>query len=73
VLGLGNRSDAATSEPSPPLPARVERFEASLIRDALQSTAGDIRMTVEKLGIPRKTLYDKLSRYGIVPDHFRAR
>jgi two-component system C4-dicarboxylate transport response regulator DctD len=73
VLGMGNAAEAAPSEPSPPLPARVERFEASLIRDALEATAGDIRLTVEKLGIPRKTLYDKLSRYGIVPDQFRTR
>jgi two-component system C4-dicarboxylate transport response regulator DctD len=73
VLGMGNAAEAAPSEPSPPLPARVERFEASLIRDALETTAGDIRLTVEKLGIPRKTLYDKLSRYGIVPDQFRTR
>jgi two-component system C4-dicarboxylate transport response regulator DctD len=55
------------------LAQRVERFEAVLIREALQATAGDIRTTMDALGIPRKTLYDKLSRHDIDPDDYRSR
>lgn len=47
------------------LPERMEQFEAQLIRDALQTHQGDIKATLESLGIPRKTFYDKLQRHGI--------
>ncbi|MGB3277246.1 MAG: sigma-54 dependent transcriptional regulator [Castellaniella sp.] len=47
------------------LPKRVERYEAELIREALAAHGGEIRGTLETLGLPRKTLYDKLRRYGI--------
>ena len=35
------------------------------IRDALAVNHGDIKSTLEALGIPRKTFYDKLQRHGI--------
>ncbi len=47
------------------LPARLEQYEADLIREALLANAGDVRSTLETLGIPRKTFYDKLQRHGI--------
>jgi two-component system C4-dicarboxylate transport response regulator DctD len=47
------------------LPQRMERYEASLIRDALVTYRGDVRATLQALGIPRKTFYDKLQRHGI--------
>jgi two-component system C4-dicarboxylate transport response regulator DctD len=59
-------------EASPPedavegtLPERVERYEAGLIRQALERSGGDVRATLAALGIPRKTFYDKLARHGI--------
>ncbi len=52
------------------LPARVERYEAELIRESLQQNNGDVRKTIEALGIPRKTFYDKLQRHGIVRGDF---
>ncbi|WP_116812293.1 sigma-54-dependent transcriptional regulator [Steroidobacter cummioxidans] len=53
------------------LPERVERYEASLIRDALRATDGDVRATLAKLAIPRKTFYDKIARHRIDLDSFR--
>ncbi|MDI7862032.1 sigma-54 dependent transcriptional regulator [Rhizobiaceae bacterium n13] len=47
------------------LPERVERYEAEIIRDALAAHGGDVKETIEALGIPRKTFYDKLQRHGI--------
>ncbi|MBB1594849.1 sigma-54 dependent transcriptional regulator [Achromobacter sp. UMC46] len=47
------------------LPERIERFEAQHIRDTLSAHQGDIKATLESLGIPRKTFYDKLQRHGI--------
>ncbi len=47
------------------LPERLSAIEANLIREALEAHRGDVRATLEALGIPRKTFYDKLARYGI--------
>jgi len=68
VLGVLNTpapQAAETSAAVESLPERMERFEAQLIRDALQAHQGDIKATLESLGIPRKTFYDKLQRHGI--------
>ncbi|MNY07826.1 C4-dicarboxylate transport transcriptional regulatory protein DctD [compost metagenome] len=68
VLGVLN---APAPDPIQPqdggqsLPERMEHFEAQLIRDALAAHRGDIKATLEALGIPRKTFYDKLQRHGI--------
>lgn len=51
--------------PGPSLPEQMESHEASLIREALTANKGDVRSTIEALGIPRKTFYDKLQRHGI--------
>ena len=56
-----------------PLAERLHRFEATIIRDTLTETQGDIAATTGKLGLPRKTLYDKMRRYGINPKRFRNR
>ncbi|MFP5078102.1 sigma-54-dependent transcriptional regulator [Rhizobium sp. YIM 134829] len=53
------------------LPERLERIEAEMIRETLKETGGDVRRTIEALGIPRKTFYDKLQRHGIVRSAFR--
>jgi len=55
--------DAADSDAT--LPQRIERYEAQLIREALAFNKGDVQRTIEALGIPRKTFYDKLNRHGI--------
>ncbi len=47
------------------LPEAMEQHEAKLIRDALSANHGDVRSTLETLGIPRKTFYDKLQRHRI--------
>jgi two-component system C4-dicarboxylate transport response regulator DctD len=73
VLGLDQETqDNARGRPenTVPLPERLERFEASVIREALESHDGDVRRTIEALGIPRKTFYDKLQRHGIVRSTF---
>ena len=67
VLGVEGGGTAAVA-PQPTdatLPERLERYEAEIIRDALSANDGDVRRTIEALGIPRKTIYDKLQRHGI--------
>ena len=72
VLGIGIDATAPIGSTTPdPLPLRIERFEAGLIRDALRSTRGDVKSCLEILRIPRKTFYDKIARHGIDLDAFR--
>ena len=54
-------------------PELVARFEAESIRAALEDAQGDIETARLALGLPRKTLYDKLARHQIVPADFRRR
>ena len=68
VLGLAqsvtsaNRpfSDLATS-----LPDQVSHFERSVIQDELRRQNGCVAAASESLGIPKKTLYDKLRKYEL--------
>jgi two-component system C4-dicarboxylate transport response regulator DctD len=50
----------------------VEAFERGLIVRELAANHGDTRAAAEELEIPRKTLYDKLSRLGIDPRTYRG-
>ena len=53
------------------LPERLNRFEAELLRDALQAHRGDIAAVLTEMRVPRKTLYDKLARHNLKPAAFR--
>ncbi|WP_020682406.1 sigma-54-dependent transcriptional regulator [Marinobacterium rhizophilum] len=53
------------------LPDQVERFEKMLIQAALSRTGGSIRDTLEFLGLPRKTLYDKMKKYALDKSDFK--
>ncbi|MFT0862029.1 sigma-54-dependent transcriptional regulator [Ancylobacter sp. G4_0304] len=69
ALGLAEDSPAPApatgGETAASLPERMEAYEAAQIREALAATRGDIQATLKLLGIPRKTLYDKLRRHDI--------
>lgn len=67
VLGVEAAGwSAASSGPAThSLPEKLELFEADIIRQVLAASEGDVRLTIEALGIPRKTFYDKLQRHGI--------
>jgi two-component system C4-dicarboxylate transport response regulator DctD len=47
------------------LPEHVEAFERAMIERALSESGGVIKKTMELLGLPRKTLYDKMQKYGL--------
>ncbi len=51
---------------------KMAQIEASLLIDALRRHKGNATVTAEKLKLPRKTLYDKLTKYGIRPEDYRA-
>jgi two-component system C4-dicarboxylate transport response regulator DctD len=48
-----------------PLSEKVERFEKMLIEEALTRNGGNIKETLIELGLPRKTLYDKMRKYHL--------
>lgn len=73
ILGLDEGGAAADVVPTDrTLPERVERFEASVIESVLTECRGDVQSALARLGIPRKTFYDKLSRHGIDIRAFRS-
>ena len=65
--GLEPISTAAVS-----LTARMENYERSLIREALRGTRGNVAEAAEHLHLPKKTLYDKLTRHQLDPEAFRG-
>ena len=72
ALGFGPEERAAPAPgPAPGLAEQVDRFERDLIRDELIVAGGDVKLAAEALGIPRKTLYDKLNRHGLAATDFR--
>ncbi|OIQ88870.1 C4-dicarboxylate transport transcriptional regulatory protein DctD [mine drainage metagenome] len=75
VLGLGDSADPLSGEPRRgqrlTLAEQVDLFEKSVIENELSLHDGNVKQTVEALGVPRKTFYDKLRRHGVVPDDFR--
>jgi len=67
VLGLG--LPPAEDEASPPQASRladqVAEFERSVIAGALVASGGNLKPVYEALGISRKTLYEKMQKYGL--------
>jgi two-component system, NtrC family, C4-dicarboxylate transport response regulator DctD len=62
----GSRGDGAIT-----LPEQVDCFEKSLIEQALDTYNGRIKETMESLGVPRKTLYDKMRKYGLDKTNYK--
>ncbi len=67
LMGLGEQSPSQDRG----LVQALEQFERQLIEDALQKHASRMADVCETLGIPRKTLYDKMKRLKINPAIFR--
>jgi len=66
-------SNSAGTDPSEHgLKPALARFEAEQIRLALADAGGDVEVARTLLRLPRKTLYDKMARHGIVAAAFRS-
>ena len=48
------------------LPEKLATVEADIIRDCLAKHDYKLKLAYEELGISRKTLYEKMKRYGII-------
>jgi two-component system C4-dicarboxylate transport response regulator DctD len=69
-LGVGDGLEAL-SAPAVSLSAHMENYERNLIQEALRGTRGNVADAAERLHLPKKTLYDKLTRHRIDPEEFR--
>jgi len=73
ALGLELDLDLQSNAPAPAeydssqagLNAQVEAFERSLISAELSRSHSSLRSLAEALGVPRKTLHDKLRKHGL--------
>ena len=74
ALGL---PDALASLPPAPASAgvslaeQVDAAEKAIIENALRQAQGQVARAAELLQTPRKTLYDKIARLGVVAEQFR--
>lgn len=70
VLALKGADGATPPDRSPveshlPLTVRVAQFEAQAIAEALTRCGGSSAQAAEILGLPRRTLNEKIARYGL--------
>jgi len=63
--------DSDDSQSAITLPQQVECFEKSIIEQELVQQKGNLKKTMEALGIPRKTLYDKMQKYGLDKSNYK--
>ena len=47
------------------LPQQVDAYERMLIADALATTDNNVAAAADRLGMPKKTLYDKIKKYQL--------
>ncbi|EPF00330.1 sigma-54-dependent transcriptional regulator [Rhizobium grahamii] len=64
VLGLDLQPED-TAEQNQKLADRVAAYERGLIASALAAHGGSLRPVYEMLGVSRKTLYEKMQKYGL--------
>ncbi|WP_411035917.1 sigma-54-dependent transcriptional regulator [Shinella sp. BYT-45] len=66
VLGLDTGRDDAAAEAGPQrLADKVAAYERGLIASALAAHGGSLKPVYEQLGVSRKTLYEKMQKYGL--------
>ena len=65
LMGRGRNSEPAPERGGAGLAQQVEAFERRLICQALERCNGDMARTTELLGLPRRTLNEKVARHGI--------
>jgi two-component system C4-dicarboxylate transport response regulator DctD len=71
ALGLNVQTDAnANSELS--LVEQMNAFEKLVLTDTLRRFGGKSAAAAGALGLPRKTLYDKLAKHELKAKNFRA-
>ena len=70
VLGV-DKNDADSALTMPSLAEQIAKVEKSILVDTLRKCNGKVTEAIKVLQIPRKTFYDKLSKYGIRAEEYR--
>jgi two-component system C4-dicarboxylate transport response regulator DctD len=66
VLGLDGAPEEAGGDGAPQrLADKVAAYERGLIASALAAHGGSLKPVYEQLGVSRKTLYEKMQKYGL--------
>jgi DNA-binding NtrC family response regulator len=65
VLDMGQVSTGAADGPGRSLKEQVETFERLMIENALRRHSGAVTPAMTDLGLPRRTLNEKMAKYGI--------
>jgi two-component system, NtrC family, C4-dicarboxylate transport response regulator DctD len=71
VLGVmdgwpdGPHAGASAATDGSALPQQVDAYERMLIADALTTTDNNVAAAADRLGVPKKTLYDKIKKYQL--------
>lgn len=71
VLNLADDAANGQEAPSPSLDQQLAAFERQLIQQALGNSGGRAAAASVLLGLPRKTLYDKMKRLGLSTEEFK--
>jgi two-component system C4-dicarboxylate transport response regulator DctD len=48
-----------------PLPQQMDIYERMLIAEMLSLSSGNVAVAADRLGLPKKTLYDKIKKYQL--------
>ena len=72
VLGLSDEKSELPVEKSAGLNSQLADFEKSLLEQALRKYKGRSSHAAQALDLPRKTFYDKLTKYGLRAEDFRG-
>ena len=67
VVPMQARAGEDVAEAAASLPQQIDAFEKARIAAALEQSAGNVASAADQLGIPRKTMYDKLKKYALAP------
>jgi two-component system C4-dicarboxylate transport response regulator DctD len=68
ALGIGAK--VAAEEPKRSLAEQVDEFERTVIERSLAESGGKIASVMERLDIPRRTLNEKMARFGLDRQRF---
>lgn len=60
-----SESTPCTTSPGAPLAEQVQLFERQLIKDAIKRHQGEMKAVMEDLGLPRRTLNEKMAKFGL--------
>jgi two-component system C4-dicarboxylate transport response regulator DctD len=68
---LGTSRDVDTQK-ALTLADQMDAFERTVLRETLKRTKGSASEAAHQLGLPRKTLYDRLARYDLKPKDYKT-